>query len=204
MPAARPTRKRSKRIQIYLTPSVEKDRLILDVWKAAEENDRPQDLFRQIVYEGLRVLAERGDLPPKVQEGAKVDERVGVRKAVAAGTTLIREIPVPMHYPAPPAYWQGQPPHSPHAAHPGHAPFQPMQQEPQYAPAPAAATVQPHVAPPVPIRIEAPMESDLPEFLMTEPEPAFVAAPRPVQSPKSARPAVSKEDCFLGLMGIGD
>ena len=54
---------RGRSVEVYLKPGIEEDDLIHAVWREAALNGRPQDLYRRILFSGIRSLYESGDLP---------------------------------------------------------------------------------------------------------------------------------------------
>lgn len=65
--------KRNTRIQVYLSPSSVADKMVLDLYAAAGDIDKPQELFRRIVRAGIRSLYESGEIPPELVRRARLD-----------------------------------------------------------------------------------------------------------------------------------
>lgn len=99
--------KRTKKIQMYLTPEAETDRMILDIWAAA--GPRRPEIFRLILRAGIRALYEAGDITPELARKAKLHKHlpaVQVRAPVQAMPyPYPYSFPMPQHPmpPAPPA-----------------------------------------------------------------------------------------------------
>lgn len=76
--APTPKRRRTERVQIYLDPTVEQEKLLLDVWKTCVRIDKPQDVFRAILRAGVRSMLESGELPESVVTATKLTTRMRI------------------------------------------------------------------------------------------------------------------------------
>ena len=76
--AVAPKSRRTQRVQIYLDPNVEQEKLLLDIWRASQMLDKPQDLFRNILRAGVKSLLETGDMPQSVIAATKLTQRVRI------------------------------------------------------------------------------------------------------------------------------
>jgi hypothetical protein len=118
-------RHRVEKVQIYLCKDVAREKVALDVWRICSEYDRPQDVFRDILFHGIRHMVDEGLIPEIV-----------LRKApeVARMASPHRQQPAPQ--PGVPA--ASVPPRAPEREEP------PRRQEPAKEPA-----KEPEAAPPV-------------------------------------------------------
>lgn len=65
--------KRSRHIQIYLKPGIREDDLMLRIWESCRRNDRPQDVFRAMLRNGMRAMVQSGEMPYAVVEECNLD-----------------------------------------------------------------------------------------------------------------------------------
>ena len=71
--------RRTERIALYVLPTVEADRVILDAWNATQaSSERSQDIFRRALLRGLREMAADGELPESVL--SKLDLRARLKR----------------------------------------------------------------------------------------------------------------------------
>lgn len=120
---------RSERLQVYLIPSSAKDKVVLDVWKAAKKHVRPQEFFRDILYRAIREAYLKGDIPVEIEKACNLAERLPGPSQSGGGD---RSMP-------PPVPWFAYPPQmAPVASPPVATPPAPA---PEAAPAPPPASV---------------------------------------------------------------
>jgi hypothetical protein len=163
---------RSKALQIYFKPGLKEDDVMLRVWQAAKRNARAQEIFRDMLREGLVALVANGTMPESIIEECGLDAIVERRRRrtakhsdrQAAGVPQ----PVPPYgypayhpgYPAPGGYpGQELPAYGSHVAHaeiptieqsasrtvpPPAAPERPAEQPPAITPVAAAPKRQEH------------------------------------------------------------
>lgn len=65
--------KRSRHIQIYLKPGIREDDLMLAIWESCKRFDRPQDVFRAMLRNGMRAMVQSGEMPYAVVEECNLD-----------------------------------------------------------------------------------------------------------------------------------
>lgn len=120
---------RSKALQIYMKPGIPDDDLMLEIWDAARELDRPQNVFRAMLRHGLRRMLETGEISQSLID--KCDLKL-------PKTTEYKDASHPAlpAYPYPGAY----PP--PYGAYPPPMPS-PAQMPVHHAPAPAQGYERP-------------------------------------------------------------
>ena len=99
-----------------MKPGIREDDLLIDVWEACAQFDRPQDVFRTMLRRGLRAMVESGDMPKAVTDACNLEVIVERRKPRG------RQEPVeqPAAYPSAP--YSGQPPYYPPQAYPAQPP----------------------------------------------------------------------------------
>ena len=88
--------KRTKKIQMYLNPEGETDRLILDFWSAV--GARRPEVFRRIMRAGIRALLESGEISPELARKAKLHKHlpaIQVQPAQAAPMPYAFSYPMP-------------------------------------------------------------------------------------------------------------
>jgi hypothetical protein len=150
--------KRSRHIQIYLKPGIREDDLMLRIWESCKRYDRPQDVFRAMLRNGMRSMVQSGEMPYAVVEECNLDafvEKWRARQpakpagqAASVATQVVERHVV--------------------AAHPHYAPERPapaVQEAPQPSQRPAEPTYQP----------QAPARPATPEPI-PEARPAIVPA----------------------------
>lgn len=73
----------TERIQVYLHPKAEQDRIVHDVYKAFGMEGRGAEAMRMILRAGVKACFENGDLPQSVIDRCRLDERLASRRGVA-------------------------------------------------------------------------------------------------------------------------
>lgn len=117
---------RSKALQIYFKPGLKEDDVMLRVWQAAKRNARAQEIFRDMLREGLVALVANGTMPESIIEECGLDAIVERRRRrTAKHSDRQAATPAPAH-PAPPYAYPGYP------AYPAPAQY-PPQEFPAYA-----------------------------------------------------------------------
>lgn len=158
--------RRSQALQIYMKPGLKEDDLMLRVWEACKQDDRPQNVFRKMLRAGLIAMVESGEMPESIIEECGLDSLVERRrKRVARHTSGDQKAIAPAAQPYP--YYPPPPQPYPHA-YPAH-PY-PVQEPTHYAPQPPVeprrveppAYVQPPTPPAVLVPVAAPTVRDEP------------------------------------------
>lgn len=90
--------KKSRSLQIYMKPGIKEDDLLLKIWDASREADRPQAIFRTMLRAGLIAMLEAGDMPESIIEECGLDGLMERRRHRARKTTQ-PEATVPTAYP---------------------------------------------------------------------------------------------------------
>ena len=73
----------TERVQVYLHPNVEQDRIVHDVYKAFGMEGRSAEAMRAILRAGVKAMYESGDLPQSVIDRCRLDERLAARRVGA-------------------------------------------------------------------------------------------------------------------------
>lgn len=94
-------RRTVKKVQVYLWPNVEQDRLVLDVIEAMRADGRQQEFLRQVMRTGLRRMHELGEIPPEVAARARLDKRMPIAAPVLQMVGHGYPHPGYGHYPPP-------------------------------------------------------------------------------------------------------
>jgi hypothetical protein len=158
---------RSKALQIYFKPGLKEDDVMLRVWQAAKRNARAQEIFRDMLREGLVALVANGTMPESIIEECGLDAIVERRRRrTAKHSDRPAAATQPQQHPVPPYGYPGYP------GYPAPAPY-PAQEFPGY--------VQP-----------APVQMNPEHPSYDQPAPRPVAPPaaqeRPVDQPRSEPP----------------
>ena len=77
--AAKKVNRRAERVGIYFWPSVELDRVVLDIVHSLKTHGRSADILRLALVRGLRDMTENGDMPPMLVERLDLRKRLAVR-----------------------------------------------------------------------------------------------------------------------------
>ena len=109
-------RDRVEKIQVYLSASVDLERVLLDLWNACKVHDHPQHVFRRMLLIGAAALTDAGelsssilaevpglaDLPRPVRAAAPVATVYPTRTAIMPPPAIETRpaVPVPVATPA--------------------------------------------------------------------------------------------------------
>jgi hypothetical protein len=184
---------RSKALQIYFKPGLKEDDVMLRVWQAAKRNARAQEIFRDMLREGLVALVANGTMPESIIEECGLDAIVERRRRRTAkhsdrqaAATPPQPHPVPPYgYPGYPGYPVAAP--YPPQEFPGYEQPAPVQMHPEH---PAYDQPAPRpVAPPAVMEraVEQPRSEPSAERQSAAQERP--AAEPPQTSPEEGRPA---------------
>lgn len=167
---------RSKALQIYFKPGLKEDDVMLRVWQAAKRSGRPQEIFRDMLREGLVALVANGTMPESIIEECGLDAIVERRRRRTAKHADRPAPPQPAAAPMPP---YGYPAYQQYPVPPAYPP----QDFPAYGP--NGARHETAAEQPAPIRAPeppAPQERTAPQ---PRPDPA---RPEPPGQPGQASP----------------
>lgn len=73
MPSNDDSNRQSRSLQLYLSKAIPDEDLLLRVWAAADEVDRPQRIFRQMLTAGLLAMIENGQMPEAIIDACNLD-----------------------------------------------------------------------------------------------------------------------------------
>lgn len=186
---------RSKALQIYFKPGLKEDDVMLRVWQAAKRNARAQEIFRDMLREGLVALVANGTMPESIIEECGLDAIVERRRRRTAKHSD-RQAATPAH-PTPPYAYPGYP------AYPAPAQY-PPQEFPAYAyptdQSPVGRPTSDHQPPQAPSRPA--VQDRSPEIHGTAQVPEPPRATVADSSPKLSQPSVEGAKSGKKLAGL--
>lgn len=176
---------RSKALQIYFKPGLKEDDVMLRVWQAAKRNARAQEIFRDMLREGLVALVANGTMPESIIEECGLDAIVERRRRRTAKHADRQAAAAPQPQPMPPYGYAPYPGYPAPQAYPQHEapvyapPAQARQEAPVFEPAPAPQPSAPaaQTAPVAPAQTLEPARP--PRREVQQPAKAEDGAPRP-------------------------
>lgn len=95
-PTKQRRRERVRRVQVYLTSSVQQERVLLDLWDAAGDVGRPQEVFRQMLLAGMRAMVDQGTMPAHLLRAVPAVAALASPRAAHAPTPYLPPEPEPV------------------------------------------------------------------------------------------------------------